>query len=322
MRILWISDGTPPKGTEGRSFQTTPSLSALAIQAGECKTFDAVVLDCSSACPYSVPHILSAAALFRVAGVRLCVLGGSTKLKADACLLQCNGSPELTLKELKARATPEESPRRLHKPQAPKKLPALAAVPHRQGALLMLDVLGSQSRIGCTTQCLQLFHYFSAIGFQPAIVTTPEQTSILQRLMGGTQTDDVLLIDGIAFVTSIQSGYNCYIHDAGCINESKAVAAQNADLCVLVAGIKPWELSPTVSALTLLHDVSRLLTVVSYGGSGAEDAIQALLQKARSKSPAIAAPWQPNPFTPTAIGCYEALRPILETMLKEEELCE
>lgn len=322
MRILWISDGTPPKGTEGRTFRVTPSLSALAIQAEECKTFDAVVLDCRNACPYSLPHILSAAALFRVSSIRLCVLGGSMKLKTDEWLLHCDGSPELALDGLQKLETEEKLPQRVKRSRPIHESPAIPTIQHRPGALLMLDVLGSQSRIGCTTQCLQLFHYFSALGFQPAIITTPEQASVLQRLMGGNQAGDALLIDGIAFVTSVQSRYDCYIRDAGCIDEGKAAAAGNADFCVLVAGIKPWELTSTVTALALLRGVSRLFTVVSFGGNESEQQIQALLQKVGHSCPAIAAPWQPNPFTPTAIQCYEALRPILETMMKEEELCE
>ena len=322
MRILWISDAAPPKGAEGRSFRATPSLSALAIQSIECKTFDAAVLDCRNTCPYSVPHILSAADLFRVASIRLCVLGGSMRLNTNDWLLHCEGAPELALEGLQKLEIAKKPSKRSEKSRSVQMSPAIPTLPHPPGALVMIDVVGSQARIGCTTQCLQLFHYFSALGFQPAIITTPMQASVLQRLMGGNQVGDTRSIDGVAFVTSVQSRYDCYIRDVGCIDESNAAAAQNADICVLAAGIKPWEISSTVAALTLLQGVSRLLTVVSFGGDDSEQQMQALLQKAGHFCPAINAPWQPNPFTPTAIHCYEALRPILETMMKEEELCE
>ena len=91
--------------------------------------------------------------------------------------------------------------------------------------------------------------------------------------------------------------------------------------CVLVAGIKPWEVSATVAALASLRGVRRLLTVVSYGDEEGRDQMRALMQKAGLSDTSIAAPWQPNPFKPSSLGCYEAIRPILETMLKEEELC-
>lgn len=321
MNTLWIGDGKPPSGTKGRSFRQTPSLSEIALQQLEHKTFDAVVLDCRDRCPYSAPHILSASALFCAASVRFCVLGGCMGPLTDAWMIRCDGSAELALEKLGK----TKGPRKQQSTEAvrqKRKASVLAPLQRPVGTFLTIDVLGSQARIGCTTQCLQLFHYFSALGFQPAVVATPDQVSTLQRLMGGTQADDALLIDDVAFVTSAQSRYDCYIRDVGCIDGAKAFAAQNADYCVLVAGIKPWEVSAAVTALTSLHDVRRLLTVASYGDEESKKQIQALMQKTGRSGVAITAPWQPNPFIPTSLGCYEAIRPILETMMKEEIICE
>lgn len=321
MNTLWIGDRKPPSGTKGRSFRQTPSLSEIALQQLDRKSFDAVVLDCRDGCPYSAPHILSASALFCAASIRFCVLGSHMEPLTDAWMIRCDGSAELALEKL-------EKTERQGKQQSTeaalqkRKASALAPLQRPVGTLLTVDVLGSQARIGCTTQCLQLFHYFSALGFQPAVVATPEQVSILQRLMGGTQAGDALLIDGIAFVTSVQSRYDCYIRDVGCIDGAKAVAAQNADFCVLVAGIKPWEVSATVAALTSLHDIRRLLAVASYGDEESKTQVQALMRKTECSGVAITAPWQPNPFVPTSLGCYEAIRPTLKTMIKEEEVCE
>lgn len=321
MNTLWIGDRAAPKGTQRRSLRQTPSLSEIALQQFEQKTYDAVVLDCRGGCPYSVPHILSASALFRTADVRFCVFGGSVMLKTDDWLLRCDGSAEVALAELEKAGKTKNTGVKPDGLKQSWKSPALAPLQHPPGTLLMIDVLGSQSRIGCTTQSLQFYHYFATLGFRPAIIISSEQASVLQRLMEGKQIGDTLVIDGVTFVTSVQGGYDCFIHDAGCIDGAKAAAAQNADYCVLVAGIKPWEASAAVAALTSLRGVRRLLTVVSYGDEESKSQMQALMQKTGHSGTSIAAPWQPNPFKPTSLGCYEAIRPILETMLKEEELC-
>lgn len=317
MKLLWIGETAPPEGVQWRRLRETPSLVAVALTLTEQKdVFDAVLLDCRQECPYSMPHILSASSFLRAKGIRLCLLGGSLQLKTDAWLLHCDGtaaSAVAMLKELPHRQTPQ-APEKADKP------PAIAPMQKRQGTLLMLDVLGSQPRIGCTTQCLQLYHYFTALGFSPAIVTTQAQADVLRRLMGGAQAGDTLIMEGVPFVTSAQSGFDCFLRDGGCIDAGKAAQARNADFCVLVAGVKPWEISHTANALTLLRDVSQLLLVASFGDGRAEETLQALLQKAGRICPALAAPWQPDPFTATGAGCYELIRPILKNM--EVKKCE
>ncbi len=317
MKLLWIGETAPPEGLQWRSLKETPSLVAVALALIERQeVFDAVLLDCRRECPYSVPHILSASSFLRAKGLRLCLLGGHLQIRTDAWLLHCDGTAASAismLKELPHRAD-TKAPEKADKP------PAIAPMQKRQGTLLMLDVLGSQPRIGCTTQCLQLYHYFTALGFSPAIVTTQAQADVLQRLMGGTQAGDALIMEGVPFVTSAQSGFDCFLRDGGCIDTGKAAQAHNADLCVLVAGVKPWEISHTVNALTLLRDVSQLMLVASFGDGKAEETLQALLQKTGRACPALAAPWQPEPFTATGTGRYELIRPILRNM--EVSKCE
>lgn len=315
MRLLWIGERNeaPPMVQAVQTFAQTPSLVAVALQQEERKTLDAVLLDCRNGCPYSVPHLLSASSLLRAKEIRLCLLGGSLQLKTDAWLLSCDGTAAAAaamLKELPHRQTP----------QAPDKPQAIAPMQIRQGTLLMLDILGSQPRIGCTTQCLQLYHYFTALGFSPAIVVTQAQAGVLRQLLGGTQAGDTLIMEGVPFVTSAQSGFDCFLRDSGCIDAGKAAQARNADLCVLVAGVKPWEICHTVDALTLLRDVSQLLLVASFGDGRAKETLQALLQKTGHICPVLAAPWQPDPFTATGAGCYERIRPILKNM--EVSKCE
>ncbi len=311
MRLLWLGNTTPPCACMWYRLDAVPSLVALALQQQDRPTFDAVILDCRQLCPYSPAHILSASSFFRLANIRLCLFGGGQIVKTDAWLLHCDGDIALALDFLqRGEAT-----------NRPTKSKAQAAQTAKQiqkppGTMLIVEVLGSQARIGCTTQCLQLFHYLTSAGFTPAVIVTQEHRMLLQQLMGGKNIGDAVIIDSIPFLLSVHSGYDCFIRDGGCIDKGKAERAQTADICVLVAGTKPWELSHSASALALLRSVSRLATVVTFAEDG--QVLMTLLQKLGLSCPVLTAPWQPSPFLRGKEEVYEPLRPLVEQMILEE----
>lgn len=116
-----------------------------------------------------------------------------------------------------------------------------------QGTILLLAVYASQARIGCTTQSIGLWHYVRALGFSPAVVGDAERIKDIAKLMNGKEITDGFLIEGVPMVYSTNLSYDCYILDLGANPKPENLAS--ADIRVLVAGSKPWEMPSTIDAL-------------------------------------------------------------------------
>ena len=313
MRLLWLGNTTPPCACLWYRLDAVPSLVALALQQQEQPGIDAIILDCRQTCPYSPAHILSASSFLRMANIRLCLFGGSQSVNTDAWLLHCDGDIALALDALH-RGVANNRQSDLVKTQS---VQPATQISKPQGTMLIVEVFGSQARMGCTTQTLQLFHYFASLGFVPAVIVSQEQRLLLQRLMGGKDMGDAVVIDGIPFLLSVHSGYDCFLRDGGVIDKEKAERAQTADLCILVAGSKPWELTHSASALALLRRLPHFVTIAAFYEEA--DVLKALLQKLGMHCPVLTAPWQPSPFSRGKEGAYESImRPIIEQIILEE----
>ena len=299
-RILWIGDEllAPENATESRSLRATPSLVTLAMEPPK---FDAVLLDCRHEDIFSLPHILDAAARFR----RRSILFGVVALPVLAAELQKRGiaagavpeslfSPEAQKRE-KSRTNKAET-------QTPQGLTGIDDAFSADKALTF-NVCGTQSRIGCTTQAFRLCRYLLSLNFHAAVVlTTVQQNALLPLIDGG-------VIRGMPVVTSADnlSAYNCLIYDCG----ASAVDTE-ADIHMLVSGVKVWELPAAVPALTRLTQLPRSVVIVSFGDGGQS----AVLRRLCPSATMIDAPYQPDPFSDD-IPDYGALLPELEEIKKQ-----
>lgn len=183
------------------------------------------------------------------------------------------------------------------------------------GKILMLGVVGSQHRIGCTTQSIGLWHYCKALGFDPAVVSTSEQISQIAGVMNCKEIEGGYQIEGVPFVADTALAYDCYILDIGTGSISEAL--KMTDYIVLVAGSKPWELQYTAAALRAAHGVGMGI-LLSFTGQKDAHSLQPLF----GKNTAVAAPWVAELWQsdPKTLLVYDLLlRPALERILAQDE---
>lgn len=298
MRILWIgTKANMPK--EAQAMWTAAQVPSLFSLAAEEK-YDVVLLDCRAGCPWSLPHILAAAA--ELAPVRLCLLAGPELQQRLRGKLMAAEKVEDILEALKA-------PKKLHalsefapgKEKMPLRLP--------EGVCLVVDVVGSQPRMGVTTQCFQLWHFFSGLGRRAAIVLPAAQLGALAPLLEHRPIRDGILVEDIPLVTVLSRRYDCFLRDRGCMTE--AVDLRDSDLCILVAGTKPWELLHTARALERLGPLPQLAVILSFCSADARP----LLEQMGYAGPVVPAPWQPEPFVAAGTEHYDQLSAVLEQQL-------
>lgn len=298
-----------------------PSLTALLFDHPEI--FALVIQDDNTAA-WSASHVLAAAKHLEQNGPA--ILFGDGKLAA-----QCGSVTLIKITDRKEqlpellRRPPKSAPggrsvTGTEKPVAVTQSAPLSVKPKIRpmlippGKILMLGVIGSQQRIGCTTQAIGLWHYCKALGFDPAIVAASDHIAQLASVMKCTQIEEGYKIEGIPFVSSAALAYDCYILDigAGSIQEAKKMT----DCLVLVAGSKPWELQQTAAALRAAQGrgVHVLLSYTSQKEA-------ANLQPLFGGLPCSVVPYMTDPWQP----CFEAmlvydtlLRPVLERLMVQE----
>lgn len=178
----------------------------------------------------------------------------------------------------------------------------------------MLGVMGSQPRIGCTTQAVGLWHYCKALGFDPAVVSASEQIAQIASVMNCKEIEGGYQVEGVPFVADTALAYDCYILDIGTGSITEALRV--TDYLVLVAGSKPWELQHTAAALRASKgkDMGILLSFTSQ-----KDAES--LQPLFGSQTAEVAPWMPELWDPTieALLIYDALlRPARNNCSKQK----
>lgn len=303
-----------------------PSLTALLFDHPE---LSALVIQDDSAAIWSTSHVLAAAKHLERKGPTILLGGG--KLTA-----QCG-----TLALVKVTERKEEIPDLLRRPphgaagghgitEAEKVTSKLASVsqsvpltvkpkirplPIPPGKILMLGVIGSQQRIGCTTQAIALWHYCKALGFDPAIVAASDQIAQLASVMECKQIQEGYMIEGIPFVSSAALAYDCYILDigAGSIPEAKKMT----DCLVLVAGSKPWELEHTARAIRAAQGQG-VHVLLSFTSQKDTENLRPLFGSLScAPVPYMTDPWK---------TCFEAmliydalLRPALERLMEQEQ---
>ena len=302
-----------------------PSLTALLFDHPE---IFALVIEDGSTANWSASHVLAAAKHLERNGPT--VLLGTGKLSAQcgsAALLQVTERKDELPELLRRRPKPAPGGRSVtaNEKLASNLVPAdpsssLQVKPKIRplrippGKLLMLGVIGSQNRIGCTTQAISLWHYCKALGFDPAIVAAADQIAQLASVMECKQIEEGCLIEGIPFVSSAALAYDCYILDigAGDLREAKKMT----DCLVLVAGSKPWELQHTAAAIRAAQGKG-VHVLLSYTSQKDAESLQPLF----GSLPCSIVPYTTDLWKP----CFETLlvydtllRPVLERLMDHE----
>lgn len=320
MKISYISDSRPVRLPEHilqlHSLRDTPSLTR-AVRDPEA---DAFVLDQRTGCTYSLPHILSAARTAAFAGKPFILLGQCSTPHNSA--LRVTEDPgelpallEMPMKE-RVSASPEQvftAPAREASKDRPYQVHRPRLLHRHNNTILRVAVVGSQSRIGTTTQCLQLYHYFSALGCcDPAIMASKAAIDELASVMSGEEAGNhVIFFEKIPFLTDMQEPFDLYIQDCGLLTQESLAEVLNGDLVFLVAGSKPWEIRNTAEALALLREKQKLAVIFSYS---TESVVNEFLAGVGDLT-ALTAPWQPELLQQGDMEPYDkALWPMLEPM--------
>lgn len=287
--------------------EEVPSLTALLLQLPGISNI--VLLQ--EEIVWSMGHILAAAKQLEGRG-RLVLMGTD---KAPYAMIHVAAGKEDLLRTLKSSAKPATSDTggrtflRADTPPVtpsttPPEAPKISPMEIPPSKMLLLGIVGSQQRIGCTTQAISLWHYCKALGFDPAIVSSPEQLAAIAAPMQKEEIPGGYCIEGIPFVTNTTYAYDCYILDVGVGNIQEV---QNyADHTILVAGSKPWELQHTAAALRALRG-KELSVLLSFCSEKDAKSLQPLFG---SITPAVM-PWTPELWTP----CLAAMA-ILDTLLR------
>lgn len=303
----------------------TPSLTALLFDHPE---LSAMVIQDDSAANWSASHVLAAAKHLERKGPT--ILLGSGRLTAQCGTLalvkvteRIDEIPDLLCRPAKGTAgghsitgaeklTPILTSVTQSAPLAARsKLRPLRSSP---GSILILGVIGSQPRIGCTTQAIGLWHYCKALGLDPAIVAAADQIAQLASVMACQQIEQGYLIEGIPFVSGTALAYDCYILDIG--TGSIPEAKKMTDSLILVAGSKPWELEHTARALRAAKGQG-IHVLLSFTNQRDAEKLQPLF----GSLPCAPVPYMTEPWKACfdALLIYDALlRPALEQLVSRE----
>lgn len=292
-----------------------PSLTALSLQIPDIRH---IVIQKEDII-WSMGHILAAAKQLQGKG-RLFLLGTDT---APYSMIHAALTKEDLLRLIKTspKATSTSSGGRvMHRADEPPK----ETQPKQHtffplnippAKILLLGIVGSQQRIGCTTQAISLWHYCKALGFDPAIVSSPEQLAAIAAPMQKEEIPDGYRIEGIPFVTNTAHAYDCYLLDVGAGNIQ--VTQSYADHTILVAGGKPWELQNTAASLRVLRG-KEITVLLSFCCEKDARSLQPLFG---TITPQVM-PWAPELWTPHpgAMVIFDTLlRPIITHILERTE---
>lgn len=284
--ILIYSDCT----RQEKAASSVKSLTALLM---EQPTLHNILADGSELALWSPGHVLSAAKALQRRGGRLIALEpGIPHSLQNNPLVRC--CPDLAHGEQVIQEPPVPPRAEEVSPVRSRPLPygPIHPLTVPDSTVLFLDVYGSQPHIGCTTQALQLWHYAKLIGFDPVMVVPETQLEALKAVLEYTVAEQVTVFDGIPFCTDACHHFDCYIRDRGVAGS--AALSREADVTLLIAGVKPWELASTVRAYTDLHPQALVLSYAT------QKAVQGLAQQLDGVM-AAASNYIPDPWRRDAV---------------------
>lgn len=322
--------------------EKVPSLTAFVMKEKPIVQQDYLILDVSEN-DWTPAHVLSAVQqLRRFSSTRLIFLGKPDEETVELfgtlagihhvnnLIMQKPGTDTVT--ELRACLTEQ--------PQFPRKLQAIQQqlvqtaartvspllIP--DGLVIHVAVAGTMPRCGVTMQSFAIYHYLKSLGWRPAIWdecgrVLPQLKIFEQEFV--VEKDDAVEIHGIPFCQGESSPYNAYVQDWGMLTQENAVHFGAADLNVLVASTKPWELPAVADALkqVVSHPCRGLITLASFSTQPDLDRLSKYFGAKNGLVPYYPDPWQPpelENYTKLLLPELKALcgQPRLEAVAEQE----
>lgn len=265
---------------------------------------------------WSDGHVLAAAKLLQNRGGMILMGAGEQidRLRNNE-LISIAGDGQSLLRMLNEKHTwkHQSTPARSRRPKLSDAVPRILPMNIPDAVIVIIDVIGSQPRIGCTTQAVALWHYCKALGFNPAVVTSRDKINEIAAPMHGNKIDGGYEVEGVQFVEDTYRSFDCYIRDNGSLPEK---LPQDANVLFLVAGVKPWELEYTMRAVRAVK-YREMCVLLSFATRHDCEQLAVLF----GKNTVVEVPWIPDPWHPSweALSVFEKLlRPALEHICREE----
>lgn len=140
--------------------------------------------------------------------------------------------------------------------------------------IVNIAVIGTESRIGTTTQALLICAFFNSLNMNACYISNNEkdETSIIQKLVNDKdkQNDNMLNYEGIDMykkssnMKAIDFGYDFYIYDYGVLTDDKINDFITKDTKIIVTGSKLWEFEGLFNAINKLEDLSDKYFLVNF----------------------------------------------------------
>ena len=303
-------------GIMAKSTEASQVHSLTGLLLAQPEITDIVMLPEAQKC-WSMGHILAAAKLLQGKGYMVFFSSGKTlpvmiKTVFDHTeLLRVLEKPKGTQGSKSSGNASGSNALQAAKSESTRKLRTVRPLSIPPGKILFLGVVGSQHRIGCTTQAVGLWHYCKSLGFDAAVVASKEQIAQIAGPMRCEEIETGYRVEGVPFVASTALAYDCYILDFG--PGSISSAQKSTDCLVLVAGSKPWELQHTAAALHSAKG-AELPVLLSFSSEADANSLRPLFGQ---QSVAVV-PWMPELWHPegAVLEIYDKLlRPVLERVL-------
>lgn len=341
INVLIVSNGVPV-ALEGCEVDVVPRVRAPSlVTLVRNMDADTVIVDQTQGFNYSLPHIITAARTAAENGKRLILAGkyvGPNEHKAflgvtDSMdmenLAALLAQPVVQPIPLIPKPEPAQKPEAPSQPETEKKEtasdPPEPELPRRINVAgdmpRICTVASTQSRIGGTAQAIQMYHYFSIVGYNAAITMTKYMDSVKEAVDTRKTADGIIYMENVPFVPSNNCpGYDCYVEETGVLNEDTVGKFERGDFRVLVGGVGPTEIKNTTSALSFLagRNIKPILILSFAGEDGAREFKEIMAAKNWTDIPVIAAPWQPGLFRENVTKeYYQTLNPVVEQMAEE-----
>lgn len=173
------------------------------------------------------------------------------------------------------------------------------------GLILDVAVCGAMHRIGTTTQTVALYHYLAQLGFHPVLLDRGQDDL---RMIRELYQDKILRMEGYIEVNGIRiaqdrsSAFNAYILDYGVLTPEWSKPICEADLTVLIGGVKPWELPALAAAYNQLvqENPRELVTLLSFA------APESLAEVKQYLGDCATVPYHPDLWAPGSDTTYRS----------------
>lgn len=145
---------------------------------------------------------------------------------------------------------------------------------------LEIGVSGTEHKVGTTTQCFILYHYYKSLGANPILVLKEEDiVNLIMFYEEETQINgSVVTISQINMAKSKQNdlSYNVIIYDLSVLDTTKPPIKY--DLSFLVSGSKPWEIPSLANIVTTFETMlNEYFVIFSFTPDNEKESLKSMI---------------------------------------------